>query len=219
MSENLNPDANAQTTKQQERSRKRKALLAGGVVLGLGAVATLAAFSDDVFGSGEFNTGDFNIEGSADGTAWDEYETAGDAAELTFQLNAEQMSPGQTVYAPFQIRVDAESTLDGDITHNFLQADGGLAGLLTYSMASNSTNCSVEAPPNGYDWGTDVAVNGAAAGATEVRLESNAAGTPGTPINVCIAVTLDPDQAAVEAADTSAPTTVTWGWNAQSVDA
>lgn len=219
MSENLTPEASSQTTKQQERSRKRKALLAGGVVLGLGAVATLAAFSDDVFGTGQFNTGDFNIEGSADGDAWDEYETVNGAADLTFQLNALQMAPGQTVYAPFDIRIDAPSTLDGLITHNFVQAEGTLAGLLTYSMASNSANCSVETPPASFDWGTDVSVTGETAGDSEVALESNASGTDGTPIQVCIAVTLDDDQTAVNNADKSNPTTVTWGWNAQSVDA
>ena len=31
-----------------DRNRKRKALLAGGVVLGLGATMTLAAWTDDV---------------------------------------------------------------------------------------------------------------------------------------------------------------------------
>lgn len=205
----------------QDRKRKRKALLAGGLVLGLGAAATLAAFSDDVFGSGSFNTGDFNIEGSADGTTYAEHATAGDAADLTFELDALQMSPGQTVYAPFDIRIDADSTLDGTITHNFVEADGELAGLLTYSMASNSTNCSVDNPPDEYDWGTGVSVNGSVDedGATEVALTAGADTAAGTPIQVCIAVTLDDDQDAVSAADTTEPTTVTWGWNALSVDA
>ena len=203
----------------QDRKRKRKALLAGGLVLGLGAAATLAAFSDDVFGSGSFNTGDFNIEGSADGTVYDEHSTAGEAADLTFELNALQMSPGQTVYAPFSIRIDEDSTLDGTITHNFVEADGTLADLLTYSMASNSANCSVENPPATFDWGTDVSVNGATAGDTEVDLASNGAGAVGTPIQVCIAVTLDDNQDLVNVADKTEPTTVTWGWNAQSVDA
>lgn len=203
----------------QDRKRKRKALLAGGLVLGLGAAATLAAFSDDVFGSGSFNTGDFNIEGSADGTGYAEHSTAGDAADLTFALNALQMSPGQTVYAPFSIRIDDDSTLDGEITHDFVEASGTLAGLLTYSMASNSANCSVDDPPATFDWGTEVSVNGPTEGDSEVALESNGAGTAGTPIQVCIAVTLDDNQAAVNAADKTNPTTVTWGWNALSVDA
>lgn len=203
----------------QDRTRKRKALLAGGLVLGLGAAATLAAFSDDVFSSGSFNTGDFNIQGSANGTDYDEYSTAGDAADLTFELDALQMSPGQTVYAPFDIRIDADSTLDGTITHNFVEADGTLAGLLTYSMASDSENCSVDTPPDEYDWGTGVSVNGPTEGATGVGLTAGADTAAGTPIQVCIAVTLDSDQAAVNAADKTNPTTVTWGWNAQSVDA
>lgn len=205
----------------QDRKRKRKALLAGGLVLGLGAAATLAAFSDDVFGSGSFNTGDFNIEGSADGTGYAEHSTAGDAADLTFALNALQMSPGQTVYAPFSIRIDDDSTLDGEITHDFVEASGTLADLLTYSMASNSANCSVDSPPATFDWGTNVSVNGSVDedGATEVALTAGADTAAGTPIQVCIAVTLDSDQAAVNAADKTNPTTVTWGWNAQSVDA
>ncbi|MFN3340157.1 MAG: SipW-dependent-type signal peptide-containing protein, partial [Dietzia sp.] len=49
----ITPDAQ----QKQDRARKRKALLAGGVVLGLGAAVTLAAWSDDVFANGIFNTG------------------------------------------------------------------------------------------------------------------------------------------------------------------
>jgi predicted ribosomally synthesized peptide with SipW-like signal peptide len=47
-------------TEQQGSTKKRKvrALLAGGLVLGVGAAITLAAWTDNVFGNSDFATGD-----------------------------------------------------------------------------------------------------------------------------------------------------------------
>ncbi|WP_226438443.1 MULTISPECIES: SipW-dependent-type signal peptide-containing protein [Rhodococcus] len=49
------------TTNDQARSRnsrKRRALLASGLVLGVGVVITLAAWNDSVWGSSDFGTGE-----------------------------------------------------------------------------------------------------------------------------------------------------------------
>ncbi|NLG54199.1 MAG: hypothetical protein GX542_00865, partial [Rhodococcus sp.] len=42
-------------TRERNR-RKRKAILASGIVLGVGAVITLAAWNDSVWGTGAFGT-------------------------------------------------------------------------------------------------------------------------------------------------------------------
>lgn len=90
----------------QARGRKRKALLAGGVVLGLGATMTLAAWSDDVWVSGSFNAGTFNVQGAVDsaGTNWQEYNSSAGGG-LTFTVAPTAMTPGQSVYAPLNLRV------------------------------------------------------------------------------------------------------------------
>ncbi|WP_081615222.1 SipW-dependent-type signal peptide-containing protein [Dietzia sp. UCD-THP] len=96
------------------RARKRKALLAGGVVLGVGAAATLAAWSDDVWVSASFNTSSITIEGSVDQLAvpinWREYATVDSAAPLNFTVTPTSMKPGSTVWAPLSFRLAAGST-------------------------------------------------------------------------------------------------------------
>lgn len=107
--EPLTPDAQL---KQQERSRKRKAILAGGVVLGLGAAVTLAAWSDDVFANGTFGTGTFELQGNVYGapeSTYENYDTSpGDA--LTFVLTPNNMAPGDTVYAPISIATSGDTS-------------------------------------------------------------------------------------------------------------
>lgn len=101
-----------------DRRRRRKALLAGGIVLGLGAAMTLAAWSDDVFVNGSFAAGQFGIEGAVDnaGTAWQQYDSS-PGGGLAFTLNPQTMAPGDAVYAPLNLRVDqAKNSYDATIT-------------------------------------------------------------------------------------------------------
>lgn len=89
------------------RRRKRKALLAGGTVLGLGTAVTLAAWTDDVWVSGTFAAGTFNLQGAVDsaGTAWADYDTQGGAGGMSFTVNPSAMTPGDSVYAPLNLRI------------------------------------------------------------------------------------------------------------------
>lgn len=101
------------------RSRKRKALLAGGTVLGLGAAVTLAAWTDDVWVSGAFSAGTFNVQGAvdADGEVWADYVSEGDAGPLTFSVSPTAMTPGDSVYAPLNLRIGpTASEYNADIT-------------------------------------------------------------------------------------------------------
>lgn len=99
-----------QTDIARTRSRKRKALLAGGTVLGLGAAVTLAAWTDDVWVSGSFSASTFNVQGAVDsaGIAWQDYDSEGGAGPLAFTVNPTAMTPGNSVYAPLNLRVGPE---------------------------------------------------------------------------------------------------------------
>lgn len=203
--------------RQQDRKRKRKALLAGGVVLGLGAAATLAAWSDDVFADGVFNTGTFNIESSANGTVWDEHETEGSAAPLSFELTATQMAPDQTVYAPFSIRTDDDTSLDGEVALTGTIADGAYAGLLTYQIfevEAHGENCNPEDSAElANEWAESTLANAATAPDTDpIAIAANAADEA----NLCIAVTLADQEAVEDAEDNTEPTSVIWEFNGQS---
>lgn len=211
---NANTPLTPDVQKKADSRRKRKALLAGGVVLGLGAVITLAAWSDDVFADGVFDTGTFNIEGSANGTDWDEHATEGEAAKLSFQINALQMAPNETVYAPFSIRTDSGTSLPGEITLTGTLADGAYAGLLTYEIFeedSHDANCNPDdASALGTPWAAPTLANAAAAPTTSpiaIGAEQE------SPAHLCIAVTLA-NQTAVEAVtDTSTESSVIWEFN------
>lgn len=56
--------------------RKVLAVLAGGLVLGVGAAITLAAWNDSEFATGTFTAGSFNLQGSTDGTTYAEHTAA-----------------------------------------------------------------------------------------------------------------------------------------------
>ena len=88
------------------KSRKARAVLAGGVVLGIGASMTLAAWSDSEWATGTFSTGGFTFQGSTDGTTYADHATSGTAASLAFTLTPEAMQPGDTVEAPFWIKTN-----------------------------------------------------------------------------------------------------------------
>ena len=64
-----------------EHTRKRagivRAILAGGLVLGVGAAVTLAAWNDSEFATGTFGAGSFNLEGQETIAAgFSDHETA-----------------------------------------------------------------------------------------------------------------------------------------------
>ena len=62
------------TAKRRRRSRMIRAILAGGLVLGVGAAVTLAAWNDSEFVTGTFTAGTFNMQGSTtDGTTFTDH--------------------------------------------------------------------------------------------------------------------------------------------------
>lgn len=118
--------------KKQDRSRKRKALLAGGVVLGLGAAATLAAWSDDVFADGIFGTGTFELQGDVyDGAGYQDYDSAGDSGSLSFEIAPLNMAPDDTVYAPISIATSTGTTTGAEVTLAGATSEGGNQELFT----------------------------------------------------------------------------------------
>ncbi|MGO1538229.1 MAG: SipW-dependent-type signal peptide-containing protein [Leucobacter sp.] len=112
-------------TSQQGRRRKVGAILAGGLVLGVGAAVTLAAWGDSEFASSTFEAGTFTFQGSADGgTAWEDHDVVRGAAALSFATNPDNLSPNDAVYASYLLRVTGDpatvtpvaATFDGDMS-------------------------------------------------------------------------------------------------------
>lgn len=205
--------------KKSDSRRKRKAILAGGVVLGLGAAVTLAAWSDDVFADGVFGTGGvFLLEGSEDAytaTNFGAAQTEGEAIRLTFTTapDAAAITPGDTLYAPFSIRLSEDSTLDGELETVTAAATGPMADALHYTITSGATSCETDGAGNGSDWVTGQPVNGGEVTPASLNLVANDAGTAGDLVPLCVAVTFpDTPEAknAVDSATIANDTSVAW---------
>lgn len=192
------------TQPQKNTSRKVKALLAGGLVLGVGAAVTLAAWTDQEWAQGIFGTGSFNIESSTDGTDFNDNESEGDAAALTFDMPAsENLSPGDTVAAPFVLRLAADSTYDATVTLNEAAADTANPGLsYGITQVDSPEACTATAT------GSDIVAAGTALdsteGATDFNLTAGGEETTGEPVTLCFQVSAD------EALDQGVSTTARW---------
>lgn len=87
-----------------QKSRKIRAIAAGGAVLGLGAAITLAAWSDSELASGFFQAGSFDIEGSADGVTWASHDTEALALSFGGTEAAGNLAPNASVYQEYHLR-------------------------------------------------------------------------------------------------------------------
>lgn len=153
------------SVEQNRKRRKIRAILASGLVLGVGAAVTLAAWSDTVWGSSEFGTtgSDFNIQGSFDGGAnWAEYLTPETAGAMTFAQQADSLVPGQPVYQLVGLH-EVEGNFGADIALTRTNADTSLlADLVSVAVAEAGTG---EAAPTcgGQSFGTGATIGSAPA--------------------------------------------------------
>ncbi|WP_423183036.1 SipW-dependent-type signal peptide-containing protein [Arthrobacter sp. NyZ413] len=120
------------TARRPDQGRQRllrvRAVLAGGLVLGVGSTLTLAAWNDSEFATGTFTASSFQIESSINaGGTWQAHPTSGAAATMAFDPAG--MSPTSVNYAPIWIRTTA----------------GSLSGTLALQGATTSGNASLAA--------------------------------------------------------------------------
>lgn len=113
------PSSAPQTAAQKQNRRKKvRAVMASGLVLGVGAAVTLAAWSDSVWGVGEFGTGDsaFNVQGYFNAAqGWDEFIDAESAGTMEFGPSSTALVPGVPVFQLVGLH-EAEGDLGADIT-------------------------------------------------------------------------------------------------------
>lgn len=203
----------------KDTQRKVLAVLAGGVVLGVGVGVTLAAWNDSEFATGTFAAGSFNLEGSTTSATADyadhNVDDGDTAASLVFQLPevASSMSPGDVVYAPFWVRLDSTTTNDATLLPAGIAAGtGGNEANLSYTVTAIAAADVCDATAAGTVVATGATLS-AQTGATSVPLTQGAtAGTAGTPVQLCFAVTAGAD---LEQGETA---TATWEFTATSVD-
>lgn len=185
------------------RSRRIRALLAGGLVLGVGATMTLAAWNDSEYATATFTAGTFDIVGAADGATFASHATAGTAAALTFVAAPTAMAPGTTTYALYSVKTTNPS-IAGTLQWNAGTPGGtGLATHLTYGVRTISgTACNSTT----YAGGTAVVADGSALTANGTTTQSVSA-NGGNQVNYCVAVTLP-----LTAANAAQSLTMTQTW-------
>ena len=193
-----------------DRKRKVRALLAGGIVLGVGAAVTLAAWTDQEWATGDFAAGTFGIEGSADGSAFSEHASSDGAAQLSFEVGADNLTPGDTVAAPFVLRTTQGTSYDATVELSSAAGSGQNASHLNYGITqvaavgdcvAGATGTGIMAPGSALD---------AVAGASTFTLGAATADAAGAPVVLCLQVTAD------DTLEQGATATASWEFTATS---
>ena len=191
--------------------RRIRAVLAGGLVFGIGCAGTLASWNDAEFTAATFSAGRFDIVGSTTGAAgsFGQHAAAGSAAALSFSIvspgSISAMAPGDTAYALYSVRttaLPADSAIPGAvnsvkgavqlIADSGNSAAGTLGAYLTYRVRTIAgTSCT------STTFGSGTAIIPASGNTeTDVPLSTSAAQTQalaaagGNQVNYCFAITL-----------------------------
>lgn len=187
-------------------SRRIRAILAAGVVLGIGGASTLAAWTDPEYTTATMTAGRFGIEGASGTAAFGEHATRGSAAQLAFDIPTNALAPGATAYSAFRVR-----TIDGSVAGTaLLTADGGneagLGAYLRYGVSVVSgTTCSAAT----FASGTVIVPRGSTLTTSATQSQSLQAAS-GNTVTYCFAITLPP-----ETGNAAQGTTLSATWNVQ----
>lgn len=203
----------AETSASAGRARRVRALLVGGLVLGVGASITLAAWNDAEFGSGSFEASVFNTESNS-GSGWASNVTA-PGATLAFSAS-DDLSPGDSDYAYLDIRTTSATTVDGVVELDSSAKSGDLADSLEYRavLTTTATTCTADAFTGTPTWVAGGASSYIAAGAMPSTPPSTSIDAAATETHrYCFEVRVEAD-APSSAQGTTA--TLTWGFAATS---
>lgn len=124
------------------RQPRVRALLAGALVLGVGASLTLASWTDDTYAEGSFQASSFAVESNVTKpyTASGPWTDASAPPGPTLNFQATAMSPGVSFYAPIAIRTKPGS-IGGTVqlTAPSLSGSTELGQALRYRVVRSST--------------------------------------------------------------------------------
>lgn len=192
---------------RQQQRKKLFAVLAGGLVLGVGTSATLASWNDSEFATADFGSGALNLVGSIDGTVYADHSAAGAAAlQFTLPLSS-QLSPGDTVYAPYWVRVDSTTTAPATLTASAVTATdsvGTNSAHLAFEVRAIDATASCDASASTSPLLASGASLDALTPGDAITLATGVDGGEGDAVQLCFAITAD------SGLQQSASTTATW---------
>lgn len=192
------------------RTRRVRALLAAGLVLGVGTAVTLAAWTDTENATGSFGASVFDTQSQSAGSPTYASNPSAPGATLTF--NATQMSPGVSSFAWLNVRTTAATTVGGTVTLTAVTPTGALAPALQY-RAVRLTNPSPTSPCDATAFsGTPTYIAGGSAtylpvSQLPVSAVANTIGAAGAQLGFCFEV-----RVMTGAANTYQGTTATVAW-------
>lgn len=209
---------NNTTTNETKRQRGRKvaAILAGGLVLGVGTMATLASWNDSEFAKASFTAGAFNMEGAVDGaqSVFSEHSTAGAAGTLAFTSIFSNLQPGDVVYAPYALRLDKNTTYNATVAVTSDSMSGSTQGL-SYTLFTTATaGCSASSTPVTTVVPAGTPLNGVGAASTiSLTKTANVGTTAGAAAFLCFKVTAGTTAPTMAQGQTAGPV---WNFTATS---
>ncbi|OAH43499.1 hypothetical protein AYJ66_04385 [Dietzia cinnamea] len=213
------PQSPQPAAKNQNRRKKARAIMASGLVLGVGAAVTLAAWSDTVWGAGTFGTegNAFNIKGSFDGGAnWNEHVSSTGAGTdapgaMTFAQNANALVPGVPVYQLVGLK-EVEGKLGGDIVLKRTNSDEStLKDLVKVAVADAGSTTAAPSCDAGAAFGDPATIGMAPSQMLTVPIAA------GGHRWVCLSATLDPNATLAVSNKISKP--ISWEFVITSKDA
>lgn len=181
------------------RSRRIQAVLAGGLVLGIGSAITLASWNDSEYATATFTAGRFDILGATDGAAFSSHTSAATPATLSFAIAPTGMVPGTTTYALFSVKTANPSAAGTLQLMAGTPAGTGLAAHLTYGVrlvptaATPAQSCTATTYAAASGTTSVIVADGSALtanGAATTTVPQALAANGGDQLNYCVAVTL-----------------------------
>ncbi|MGO4103553.1 SipW-dependent-type signal peptide-containing protein [Leifsonia sp. YAF41] len=202
--------------RESSRFTRLRAILAGALVLGVGASVTLASWNDSETATASLTAGRFDVVGSIDGGAFG-HHAATSAAALNFPVPLSGMAPGTTTYALFSVKT-ANPSVAGTVAvaaaSTNTTSGTGLGAYLTYGVKTIASGATGACTAASFAAGTTVVAPGSALTASQaagVTLPVSANGAD--QINYCLAVTMPNSVDNAAQGKTSAPS---WSFSAVS---
>ncbi|MBE1514708.1 SipW-dependent-type signal peptide-containing protein [Nesterenkonia halotolerans] len=174
----------------QNRSRRLRALLAAGLVLGIGASTTLAAWNDNEYAQGSITAASFALESNGGDSSGFSATTTETPKSLVYDSNKDAMFPGRHTYALFQVRTAAGS-VPGSVQFQGAAQTTGAADQYRYAVRHISgTTCNADVFSQSSGTGVVPASSPLGTSSTTSQtLEANAGNT----VNYCLRLTLRTD--------------------------
>ncbi|SDH27522.1 SipW-cognate class signal peptide [Agrococcus jejuensis] len=191
-----------------------RAVLAGGLVLGIGTTATLAAWNDSEYATATVTASRFGIEGNINGTGYAEHATS-PGPTLVFSPVTSAMSPSTSSYTTVLVRTTALTNIGGSLVMSTSSApsDATLAAQLTYSVRSVPLGTTCDANVFTNSTGTQIVATNTPL-TTAVPANTQTLSTLGAnPLTYCIRISmLSTAPSTVQGLTTN----VTWAWTGTS---